>query len=184
MQLSKLSDTSLLLKVKKNNIIVGRINHGFPKTEAQILISPGDIDREALSHIDGKPFIIQWPGEYEISDVSVFGINHIYIIDADGLRCGYLDDPKVIYTDDQVEEIDSLDILICNVNNEEAAIKTISHTVAQIQPKIVIPLGPQEAVGQFLKTINLEAQQEKKLIITQADLPEETKAIILQGKDG
>lgn len=185
MQISKLTDLSLLLKEKKINIIVGKINSDIPKTEAQIVVSPGIVDKKALANIAGVPFLIHWPGEYEISDISIFGLKSLYIINVEELRFGYLDNPKASFTEDEIEEIDGLDVLICSLNSEEVDIKTVSHTVGQIQPKIVIPLGSPEATKMFLKAIGQEeARQEKKLNIIQANLPEETEAIILQDKNG
>jgi len=94
-------------------------------------------------------------------------------------------------TDEQLEELEGVDILLIPVGGEETingtgAVKIIS----QIQPRIVIPMHYKipglntklEPVDKFLKEFGVSAPEKmEKLKISKKDLPqEETKVIILE----
>jgi hypothetical protein len=185
MQISKLSEECLQLKDKKANVLVGYLLANTPRVEAQIVVSPGELNKEGLAKVSGNPFVIQWPGEYEISDISVFGIKQIFIVEGEGIRVCYLSDPQLVLTEEQVEDIDGIDVLTFCLKEGKTDVKAVAKNTSQIQPKLVIPMGESGLVKQFLKEIGQEEpKSEKKLTIVKTSLPEETEAIILQDKNG
>ncbi|MCX6722608.1 MAG: MBL fold metallo-hydrolase [Candidatus Staskawiczbacteria bacterium] len=158
----------------------------------------------AILLFKGYPFVIQGPGEYEVKEVFVLvipsfhddkdgkekGQNTIYVIEAEDLRFCHLGDlGQKELTDDQLEKIDAVDVLMIPVGGEytidsQAAQKII----AQIEPRIVIPMHyslPKlkmklDEVSKFLKTMgkpSITAQD--KLIVKDSTLPKDGMEIVV-----
>lgn len=155
----------------------------------------------------GEPFLISGPGEYEAKGVFVQGIssfhddkegkergqNTIYVFEAENIRFCHLGDlGQKQLTDEQLEKIDSIDILMIPVGGEY----TISSAeapkiIGQIEPKIVIPMHydlPKlkiklDGVDKFLKSMGKQSiVPQDKLIIKSSALPKEgaMEIIVLQ----
>jgi L-ascorbate metabolism protein UlaG (beta-lactamase superfamily) len=123
------------------------------------------------------PFVINSPGEYEVKGVFVKGIesfhdeqegkergkNTIYVFEAEGIKFCHLGDlGQKQLTDEQLEKIDSVDILMIPVGGTYT-IDSVSaqKIISQIEPLVVIPMHyflPKlktklDGVDKFLKTM-------------------------------
>ena len=118
------------------------------------------------SKIAVDDFEITSPGEYEIKDIFVQGINSDYLIEAEGMRVCYLPGGE------KAEEFGEVDILL--VPSEK------SKLVSQVEPRIAIPMGGETA--KFLKALGKKSvQSQPKLLIKKKDLPkEETQIVVLK----
>jgi len=178
----------------------------IPSIEADItLITHYHQDHANVKAIKGQPFSIESPGEYEVKGVFIQGIdsfhdnvkgkkrgkNTIYLIEVEDIKICHLGDiGQKELTDDQVEKISQVDILMIPIGgvftiSAEEAVKIIS----QLEPKLVIPMhykipklnikldGPEK----FLKRMGVRSPETSdKLLIKRKDLPDETKIIILK----
>jgi len=184
-----------------------KIGLKMPKFQAEILLITHDhSDHNFKEAIKGEPFIIDSQGEYEVKNVFVYGLPAyhddkegaesgkitIFVIEMEGMKIAHLGDiGQESLTDEQLEELEGVDILLIPVGGEETingtgAVKIIS----QIQPRIVIPMHYKipglnmklEPVDKFLKEYGVSAPEKmEKLKISKKDLPqEETKIIILE----
>ncbi|MFH1170104.1 MAG: MBL fold metallo-hydrolase [Candidatus Vogelbacteria bacterium] len=159
-----------------------KVQHG----DLMVAINPNGTNQVRVGGKD--PFIIDGPGEYEVSNVFIRGvggpgpdetINTIYILTLDGLRLvhwGRLGDGKL---SEAVEaEVGETDILFAPLTNSPAVAYRLALT---FQPKIIIPLSESTSLlGQFLK----EAGAEKvspidKLVLKKKDVSEKEGEIIL-----
>lgn len=183
----------------------------FPKTEADIVtVSHQHQDHQNTSTVEGNPFIISVPGEYEIKGVSIFGYpsshdsesgavrgkNIIYVIEADGLRICHLGDLGSAIPPKTLEEISEVDVLMIPVGGKVTiGPKEAVDLISQIEPKIVLPMhyraaginekvfGDLQAVEEFLKEMGtLGPEKLDKLSLTKDKLPEETKVVLLERK--
>src|SRR3989344_7747101 len=129
-----------------------------PNFSADILLVTHDHhDHNNVRAVKGTPFLIDGPGEYEVKEVFIKGIpafhddkegkekgdNTIYTIEAEGLRFCHLGDlGQKQLTDEQLEKIDSVDVLMIPVGGEGYTISSAeaSKIISQIEPKIVIPM--------------------------------------------
>jgi len=128
-----------------------------PTCEADILlITHSHFDHNNVKAVNGNPFLISEPGEYEIKDVFIQGIsafhdnaqgkekgeNTIYTLESEGIKICHLGDlGQKELTDEQLEKIGAIDILMIPVGgvytiSAKEAVKIIS----QIEPKIIIPM--------------------------------------------
>jgi len=219
MEITYLGHSCFRIKGKKNIIVTDPFNEdvGFkmPRVTADIItISHHHQDHNNVSAVKGttkrrEPFVVDGPGEYEISDVSIFGIasyhdkssgakrgeNTIYLISLDGLRLAHLGDLGHKLTETQLEELNGVDVLFIPVGgtftiDDNEAIEV----VAQIEPRIIIPMhyktadmkpdfGIKLTVDDFLKAIGEEANKAKeKLDISKDKLPEEREIVVLKRK--
>jgi len=176
-----------------------KIGLKLPNFSADIvLVTHMHPDHNNVSAIKGSPFVVESPGEYEVKGVFVQGIdsfhdekegkergkNTIYIIEAEDIRFCHLGDlGQKQLTDEQLEKIDKVDILMIpvggtyTIDGHEAA-----KIIGQIEPKIVVPMHygqPKlkielDGVDKFLKAMGKNSvQPQDKLTIKSSALPKE-----------
>lgn len=172
--------------------------------EGQIVLSSHDHkDHNFVESVAGNPLVIEGPGEYEKAGVQIAGIssfhdnsegtergqNTIYNFNIDGINIVHLGDLGHLLTEEQSSQIGEVDILMIPAGSVFTIdAETAAKVVAQLEPKIVIPMHyklPElkinlEGVEPFLKEMgaeNIEAQP--KLSITRDKLPEETTVVLL-----
>jgi len=129
----------------------------LPNLSADILLVTHEHhDHNNIKGVKGSPFIIEGPGEYEVKEVFIQGIpsfhddkegkekgqNTIYVIEAEDLRFCHLGDlGQKQLTDEQLERIDRVDILMIPVGGENTISSVEAQKIiSQIEPKIVIPM--------------------------------------------
>jgi L-ascorbate metabolism protein UlaG (beta-lactamase superfamily) len=177
-----------------------------PKLEANILLITHDHhDHNNIKAVLGSPFLVNGPGEYEIKGIFIQGIqsshssipdkpedNTIFTIEAEGIKICHLGDlGQKELTDDQIEKIGNVDILMIPIGGVYTiSSKEAQKIVSQIEPKIVIPMHYQipklkiklEGLDKFLKIVGAKSPETlNKLTIKQKDLAEEgTKVVVLK----
>jgi len=177
----------------------------IPKIEAQILlITHNHSDHSNKKAINGNPFLIEEPGEYEVKGVHIKGIQGFhddsqgkergkvvfYVVEIENMKICHLSDiGQKELTPEQVEEIGNIDILMIPVGGTYTIdAKQASNIISQIEPKIVIPMHYQipklnlklDSLEQFLKEIGSQKiDPQKKLKIKVSDIPKETMQTIV-----
>ncbi|MFA7662836.1 MAG: MBL fold metallo-hydrolase [Patescibacteria group bacterium] len=141
--------------------------------------------------------IIDSPGEYEFSEIFVYGINAennypkiIYQLTFEDISVVHLGSILEVPDEEIVNELSDTDILFVPVGGEDVLSSSkAAKLVSQINPKIVIPIYYQipglkiklETADKFIKETGLKAaQEEEKLTIKKKDFGEETQLIILK----
>jgi L-ascorbate metabolism protein UlaG (beta-lactamase superfamily) len=181
----------------------------LPRLSADIVTTSHDHDDHnnvsAVSGVNGSPFIISSPGEYEVKGIFVYGIpawhdksegkergaNTIYRIEVEGISIVHLGDLGHTLSEETVAKLEGVDILLIPVGGKwtigaHEAIEVIS----ELEPRIVIPMhykipglkADVDPVDKFLKEMGAsKAEKLPKLKIVKKDLPqEETKVILLE----
>ncbi|MBI4040062.1 MBL fold metallo-hydrolase [Candidatus Daviesbacteria bacterium] len=179
----------------------------FPKVaeiEAQVVLSTHNhTDHNNISQVPGDPLQVTGPGEYEVSGVSITGTevfhdnsngsergtNTIYNVLMDGVNIVHLGDLGHVLSEDQSARIDNCDILLIPVGGVYTIDgETAAKVVAQLEPKVVIPMhykleGLQfnlSGVEEFLKQMGKEnIAPQPKFSITKDKLPDETEVVLL-----
>ncbi|OGM01192.1 hypothetical protein A2480_04445 [Candidatus Uhrbacteria bacterium RIFOXYC2_FULL_47_19] len=173
---------------------------------AEVVTSSHNSPRHnAASEIEGKPFIVSGPGEYEVKDVSVIGVptfyeetdgkrsgvNTIYCLTTEDLHLVHLGNLKHPLDDADLKDLSDIDILFVPVGGGDGLdAKRAAEVVAQIEPRVIIPMNylsgklgdGLQGVEPFLKALGVsEPETVNKLKITPRDLPqEETKVIVIE----
>ena len=192
------------LKSDPVSLVIDPVSDGsglkMSSVDTNILLSTiGKIDIDNKT-IKGEPFVIDGPGEYEIKDIFIRGIdlkndsgkerNTVYVIDAEDMVLCHLGAiNKKELTAVEIEKIGDVDILIIPVGgkttiNGDVARKIIS----QIEPKLIIPVSYQlpqlkediDPVDSFLKVMGVKAPETiNKLTIKSKDLPAEDNRVVV-----
>jgi len=212
MEISFLGHSSFKLKGKTTTVVTDpfssvMVGFKFPKTTADIVtVSHQHQDHNCSSAIEGEPFIICAPGEYEVKGVSVFGFpsfhdtksgaergeNIIFLIEVDGIKVCHLGDLGVLSSAKIMEEIIGADVLLIPVGGVYTiGPKEAVEVVNQLEPKMVIPMhfkssGKNEelsSVEDFLEQMGAEQTERlDKLSLTKDKVPEEMKVVVLERK--
>ena len=180
----------------------------LPNFSADIVLSThAHHDHNNIKAVKGDPFVISGPGEYEVKGVFVQGIpswhddkegkergsNTIYVIEAEDIKFCHLGDlGQKQLTDEQLEKIDTIDVLMIPVGGKYTIdSQEAQKIISQIEPKIVIPMHyalPKQSddldgVDKFLKVMGKNAIAPiDKLTVKDSTLPKEgaTEIVILE----
>ncbi len=214
MDITYLGHSSFKLRGKAATVVTdpyrSSIGLPFPKhvTSDIVTVSHDHDDHNAISAVEGTPFIVTGPGEYEIKGVGIVGLgvyhddekgakrgkNTIYRIELDGLSVVHLGDLGHELSAAQVDSLDGVDILLVPVGG----IYTIdaglaAKIVGEIEPTIVIPMhynrpdldqkmfGTTAGVDAFLREMGkTDVSPQPKFSVTRDKLPEQMQVIVLQ----
>lgn len=184
MQISLLDKFSFKIKGKNLSYGLGPLTKSLLKTPVDIIIAPKDGKDFFVGKTRGGPFVINAPGEYEFSGVSVFSIDNIYVAEIDEMRVCYLAKLDSELSNKLLEEIDGVDIILVPVGDDGFKVEVAVKTINKVQPRVVVCL-PGSVTDKLLKELGFEeTKKEKRLTVSKVNLPEEMEAVVLQIKDG
>lgn len=177
-----------------------------PRLQADILaITHDHHDHNYQEAVKGETFVINSPGEYEIKGVYIYGIaswhdskngaerglNTIYRFEMDDISLVHLGDLGHILTNQQLERLQNVDVLLIPVGGTYTiAARQAVEVINQLEPRIVIPMHYKipgltikvDGVDKFCQEIGVcPTERLDKLKLTRRDLPqEETKVVLMK----
>ncbi len=180
----------------------------FPRTlEANVvLVSHNEEDANNLEAIVGTPKVIDMPGEFEVRQVFMYGVdaplkrevkgvhvsNVLFRIESEGMHIAHLGSLDRLLTDQELQELENIDILMIPVGGGNVlAPKLAAEVIAQLEPRVVIPmtfelpnlkesLAPLSA---FMKEMaGAKKEEMNKYKVARKDLPEEDMLIVTLNK--
>ncbi len=184
----------------------------FPSVEGDIVtVSHDHADHNSIDKVTGYKKVVNGPGEYEILGVSIMGYptyhdakngqergkNTVYTIEVEGLRLAHLGDLGHTLSDDLIDELGDVDILMLPVGGfYTIGPKEATEIITKIEPYYVIPMhysvdGLNEdiksklaPIDDFLKESGLTVERFPKFLIKKEDILEEqtTKIVVLEKK--
>lgn len=177
MEITYYGGTGFYLKGKKVSVALNQ-KKGMPKADLAIFSSEEHEEPQAQGVID-------WPGEYEMKDVLVNGleVTHgngktiLYSLELDNVKFLYLPNLDHVPDEETLQKIGETDILFLPVGGDDVLdAKTASKVYEAIEPKIVIPMQHSEGgfgpVGDFLKEVGKTGLEfEASLKVEKAALP-------------
>lgn len=176
---------------------------------AKSVTKPGDIVLFTGAHGDPgveSKLIVDGPGEYEVSDISVYGIPARAHIDEEGKKTATMYKiltrelnifvPGHIYpelTDDQLEAIGMVDVMFVPVGGNGYTLDPLGaiKVIKKVEPKVVVPTHyaakglnfpvPQQELEAALKEMSMEPKETtQKLKLKSSELPDVTQLIVLE----
>ncbi len=213
MEIWYLGFSSFRIRTKKGIIIFNpygpKSGQDFPNLKADVVLNSQKDSPFTHGPVKGNPFVIEAPGEYEISDINIFG-NHSYKKDKEN---------KFTHSDNTNYLVDCENIKICHLGQlehplEQKSINTLNtpdllfvplgqpgglepkeavRLMRQLETNITIPvhhqkesfdkfIGDIEVVQDFLKETGTEGEKEPKLIVHPSDFNAEDEKIVLVEK--
>lgn len=216
MEITYLGHSAFKLKGKNGTVLTDpfgdSVGLSFPNTSADIItISHQHGDHNATSKVKGTarrstPFIVAYPGEYEVGGISIFGVktfhdaskgeergtNTVFTIIIDDIRVCHLGDLGHELSSSQLEEIGVVDVLLCPVGGHFTIDpKQAVSAIQQIEPSYVIPMhyrtekhaemfSEVQPLEAFLKEYGVQPAPQPKLAVEKLKLPEETELVVLE----
>ena len=209
MEISWLGHSCFRLKGKQATVITDPyspdLGYSLGKPAANIVTvshqHPGHAYTEGVG---GNPRVVKGPGEYEISGVLIIGIttfhdedrgkirgkNTVYLIEMDEISICHLGDLGHVLTNEQVEELGNVDVLLVPVGGGSTInAAPATEIVRQLEPKVVIPMHYKtealkrglEPVSRFLKEIGVhDTTPQAKLSFTRSNLPLSSQVFLLE----
>ena len=177
----------------------------LPRLEADLVtISHQHENHAYVQTVVRDPYVISGPGEYEVAGVTVTGMptfhddrrgevhgrNTVYVIELDDVRVCHLGDLGHALTDEQLETIANVDVLLVPVGGG----KTLdaargAEVVRQVEPRLVVPMHYSlpsvktelEPVERFLKEMGVtEADPLTRLSVQSSSGEAETRVVVLE----
>ena len=168
----------------------------FPKTvQPDILVlSHQDRSHFNLEPVQGEPFTVSDPGEYEVKGLFVQGFQDmaadtglkrpvLYRFVVEGMSIAFLGQLKRNLTDKEIELLGDVDLLLLPVGGGDVMDpKTAGKLLSVIEPRMAIPLHfdipgiktKLESADAFCKALGAcKRQDANKLKITKKDLPQD-----------
>jgi L-ascorbate metabolism protein UlaG (beta-lactamase superfamily) len=120
-----------------------------------VTVSHNHAGHNYVQGVGGNPYIVQGPGEYEISDVLITGVaayhddkhgkergrNTIYVIHMDELVLCHLGDLGHTLQEEQLEEAADADVLFIPIGGHNTLNATqAAEVISQVEPRMVIPM--------------------------------------------
>jgi L-ascorbate metabolism protein UlaG (beta-lactamase superfamily) len=157
---------------------------------------------------DEGAFLINGPGEYEISEVSIRGIaakSHvdedgfgatIYSVKIDDFSIGILGHIDSNLSDNQLEELGVIDVLVVPIGGHGYTLdaEEAVSIIRKVEPKIIIPTHysdkdikyevPQADVADFLKAAGIsEPEYCDSFVLKEKEIGDKTRTIILKRRE-
>lgn len=185
--------------------VPGESGYDIGSPEADIVtVSHSHAGHSAVDLIEPGFRLVNGPGEYEIQEVFITGVqtyhdadkgkkhgkNTVYVIELEDLVICHLGDIGHVLTEQQVEAMSSVDILLVpagggpTITSAQAA-----EIIGQVEPGIVIPMQyrtdrgdtEREPIDGFIREMGInEFQTEDRLSVRKADIGDAPRVIILQ----
>jgi len=179
----------------------------FPRTlSADIVVYSEDTPaHNNVAAVSGEPFIINEPGEYEVKNVFVYGINApkgeegskktphvIYRIESEDMTLLHLGALDRNLTEAELEAAQNVDILMLPVGGGSVmSPKIASDIIGRVEPRMIIPMyyalpnvkEKLDKIDVFCKELGVCKKEEaNKLKIAKKDLPQDEMLIVVLSK--
>ena len=212
MEVTYVGHSCFRIKGKDVTIVIDpfddRVGLKEPKFECDVLLLSHDhSDHATVGGISDYHLLINGPGEYETNNTFVYGFptfhdgeqgaergkNTIYLMEIDGFSVLHLGDLGHELSQETLEKISKVDILMIPVGGVYTIdAKTAVRVISSLEPGIVIPMHFQtenlklseklDGVDKFLNEMGIENFKElDRLKVTKpTDIPDETEVVVLK----
>lgn len=213
MEISFIGHSSFKLKGKSATLVTdpfspSMVGLPFKGVSADIItVSHQHEDHNQFENVSGYKRVVDGPGEYEISGVSIIGIpsfhddkkgkirgkNIIFIIEMDGLRFAHLGDLGHKLSENDLESMGTIDILMIPVGGEYTIGSAEAAEITRlIEPYLVLPMHYQtpglkkdlfeklSSVDPFLSDIGFPVERTDKLLVKKEILTDEQKVVVFE----
>lgn len=171
-----------------------------PRFKANImLISQHTPLYNSASGIDGNPFVIDQPGEYEVGGIFFYGIqtagaNTAFVIRSEDITLAYLAGMKDVKLSEEImRRFENADILLVPSGGDDVYNGSqAARIAAQLEPSLVIPMhykvsgmkGKWQGIDAFIKEMNAQPESQDKLNIRKRDIPKEGMRVVVLEPQG
>jgi L-ascorbate metabolism protein UlaG (beta-lactamase superfamily) len=206
MELQYFGGNCVRISTKKANVV---IDDTLGDLGSKSITKSGDIALFTGAH--GTPasevkIVLDKPGEYEVSDISVHGIaarahmdeqgQHnatIYRIIADDVRIAVVGHVYPSLSSSQLEDLNTIDVLLIPIGGNGYTLDPVGalKLIKEIEPKLIIPTHyddktlsypvPQQSLEDVLKALSMEPRETvSKIKLKHGEMGDTTQLVILE----
>ncbi|MHB1296639.1 MAG: MBL fold metallo-hydrolase [Anaerolineae bacterium] len=179
----------------------------LPRLSASVVtVSHPHEDHNHVQAVKGPTYVISGPGEYEVEGIFVIGVstfhdakqgqeygrNTAYLIEFEDLTICHLGDLGHVLTQEQVEQLSNIDVLLIPVGGRTTLTGSkAAEVVNLLEPRVVIPMHYKipgltaqiDGPNRFLKEMGVDSPEKiDTLTATAGQLGEETRLVLLEPK--
>lgn len=204
MEAQRFGANAVVLTIKGNRIV---IDDNLAELGGKAVAKAGDIQLFTGTHQPGRAdakIVLDSPGEYEVADISIYGIAARSHLDEAGqhsatmfklhvgeLNIAILGHVHPDLTETQLENFELIDVLFIPVGGNGYTLDPVGalKLIKKIEPKVVIPTHyddglkyevPQQPLEEALKVLALEPKETTtKFKIKPAELTDTTQLVVL-----
>lgn len=168
----------------------------LPRNLSAEIVTLSRADDKAHNHVEAvksEHFLIDTPGEYEVKGIPIYGVpaksSTLFHFTVEGVRIAHLGAVNSQLTDDQLDKLGDIDILMLPVGGGDVLdAKKAADLVSRIEPRAVVPMHFKmeglklkgDPLTPFIKESGLKTETMDKWKVQKKDLSnEETQLIIL-----
>lgn len=164
----------------------GLLCSGGPKTFAVFPQAAVDADLVLLSVPEEEPQEgrISWPGEYDMAGMAIRGIGQSggqqvsYVVRLPGVRCAFLSSPLGEWTEESLEQLGSIDLLVLPGENA----KVVQKLLDAVDPRLLFLLPSKDGVDHdVLKICGAEGREHATEYKLKNALPAEGREVVVFG---
>lgn len=180
------------------------LGYSRPRSKADLVtISHEHPNHSSLEGFTSEPYVVTRPGEYEVSGIFVTaiqtyhdnnqgaerGYNNLMLFHFDELSVCHLGDLGHVLSQDEVEKLSEVDVLLVPVGGAGALnAAQAAEVISLIEPFYVVPMHYRtdtyseglEGVEKFLKEMGVTSPTvTDELKLSRGNMPEETQVVLL-----
>lgn len=196
MEITWYGNSCFQIKGSTGTVVTDAYADSAPKLKADILALGDETAREKGrdAAVDGNPKVLDWPGEYEVSGISVESYPahlyakgevdknlNIFVFTIDGMRICNLSTLNHDVSDELLEKIGDIDVLFAPIGGKDViGGKTSQTIVEEIDPRIIIP-SCYESPAEFLKLMGKTDVEtlDKFVVKAKSELPFDKTELVL-----
>lgn len=145
-----------------------------------------------------KPFVVSYPGEYEVKGIFATGIDApkkdgsahtIYRFDVEGIHIGFLGALDRPLNEKEIEALGAVDILIIPAGGKDVlTASAAAELIAEIEPRLVIPSHIESGDGLYAsaealkKELGCPTEESNKFKVLKSGLPAEDMRMVIVSK--
>ena len=181
--------------------------HAIPRTEAHLVtISHPHPGHSSLKGVGGEPVVLTGPGEYEVQEILVTGIqtfhdedkgatrgpNTVFAIRLDELVVCHLGDLGHVLAAADLEKLGEIDVCLLPIGGADTNLSAAmaAEVVHQLEPKVVVPMGydpdrkrKDTPFDRLLHELGVkDLTPVPKLSVTRSSLPSELQVVALDSR--
>ena len=161
MNITKLENNLVKISTSKNDVFWG--DNSFNKNDQQGIFLHQNFKKD-IDKFTEKEFHISWPGEFEISGISIssFLVSEkllVFKIFAKNLRTLLLSQINKPFSEKEIDKFGNIDGIIFNLEKISISRKILKQFIEDIEPRFVIFLGDQAKLSEIQNELNISSDE-------------------------
>jgi hypothetical protein len=177
MEITKTKSDSFVINTKQVDVAINPTD----TTKAEVLLFSKTSETTKST---AEQIVFDGAGEYEVKNTMIDAVAcegaTAFVVTAGTIRLTYIDNEQPQLSEDQIEDLGGVDILVIKVFGEK--IEVITKLISDLEPNIVIPFGYTDTqLKQLAAEFGKEVTTVSKLKLSKKDInPEDQQLVVLE----